>query len=42
MPLCRRRRRFRRGVMGLVQPGLRADEITLAPSAVKENKGFDL
>ena len=42
MPLCRRRRRFRRGVMGLVQPGLRADKITLAPSAVKENKGFDL
>ena len=42
MPLCRRRRRFRRGVMGLVQPGLSKDEITLAPSAVKENKGFDL
>ena len=42
MPLCRRRRRFRRGVMGLVQPGLSKEEIILTPSAVKENKGFDL
>ena len=41
MPLCRRRRRFRRGVMGVVRPHLGVAEVTLPP-AERDNPGFDM
>ena len=39
MPLCRRRRRFRRGVLGVVRPDLGVAEVTLPPA---DNPGFDM
>ena len=41
MPLCRGRRRFRRGVMGVVRPDLGVAEVTLPP-AERDNPGFDM
>ena len=41
MPLCRGRRRFRRGVMGVVRPHLGVAEVTL-PSTERDNPGFDM
>ena len=43
MPLCRGRRRFRRGVMGVVRPDLRvAGAGVTSPAAERDNPGFDM
>ena len=41
MPLCRGRRRFRRGVMGVVRPDLRGAGVTQT-AAERDNPGFDM